>query len=191
MHAVNRVRREALEQAILHHGASAALVLLRRLEDEINRAVEIARLGEVFRRAQQHGRVPVMAAGMHLAGIAGPVFETVRLLDVERVHVGPDGDGALAVALSAQHGDDARLRDARVHGVHAEFLQLVRDEGGGAQLLERRFRIHVELAPPCGHFLVELGYAVDDGHCLLCLAMGRGWRWISPDPDRRVKRRGW
>ncbi len=69
MHAEHGLDRELVEQPLLHHDASAALVLLGGLEDEMHDAVEIARLGEIFGGAEQHGRVAVMAAGVHLAGV--------------------------------------------------------------------------------------------------------------------------
>jgi hypothetical protein len=55
-----RCRREALEQLVVEHGLGAAQTLLGRLEDEMHGAVEVARLGQVARRARQHGRVPVV-----------------------------------------------------------------------------------------------------------------------------------
>ena len=62
------VAREGLEDALLHHDARAADVLLGRLEDEVHGAGEVLRLGEVAGGAEQHRRVAVVAAGMHLAG---------------------------------------------------------------------------------------------------------------------------
>jgi hypothetical protein len=53
------------------HGAGAVAALLVRLEDEHGRAVEVAGLGEIFGRAEQHGHVPVMAAGVHPARHGG------------------------------------------------------------------------------------------------------------------------
>jgi uroporphyrinogen decarboxylase len=45
------------------------IAFLGGLEAEIDRAVEIPGPGQVLRRAQQHGGVPVMATGMHGAGV--------------------------------------------------------------------------------------------------------------------------
>ena len=53
---------------VLQHGQRAADALFGRLKNEIDGAVEVACLRQVFRRAQQHRRVPVMAAGVHAAG---------------------------------------------------------------------------------------------------------------------------
>ncbi len=64
-----RSRREAVEQTLGDHPAAAAAVLaaefLGRLEDQVDRAVEVPGLGQIARGAQQHRRVPVMAAGVH------------------------------------------------------------------------------------------------------------------------------
>lgn len=60
---------EFLEQPLLHHDLRPAEILLRRLEDQVHRAVEIAPLGNRLGRAEQHGGVAVMTAGMHLAGV--------------------------------------------------------------------------------------------------------------------------
>ena len=92
VHAVDLLDAEALHQAVLDHRVAAAAAFLGRLEDHHRRAVEIARLGEIFRGAQQHGGVPVMAAGMHLAGDLGRVGHVGRLLDRQRVHVGAQAD---------------------------------------------------------------------------------------------------
>ena len=101
VHAVDALDRELLEQPLLDHDAAAALVLLGGLEDEIDGAVEVLGLGEILGGAQQHHRVAVMAAGMHLAGDRRFVIEVVGLVHVERVHVGAQADRALAKCPSA------------------------------------------------------------------------------------------
>ena len=56
---------EALHHAVLDHLVAAAAAFFGRLEDDRDRAGEIACLGEILRRAEQHGGVAVMAAGVH------------------------------------------------------------------------------------------------------------------------------
>ena len=75
VHAVDGRHREFLEQALAHHHAAAGDVLLGGLEDEMHGAVEIAGLGEVARRAEQHGGVAVVTAAVEFAGNAGAVRE--------------------------------------------------------------------------------------------------------------------
>ena len=71
-----------------------------------NRAVEVARLGEILGRPQQHRGVAVMAAGVHHARMPARVLEGVALGDRQRVHVGADAHGALRGAV-AQRADQA------------------------------------------------------------------------------------
>ena len=68
--AEDRIAGEALEQTVGDHrlGAADLARLLGRLEDQRYRAIEAAGAGKILGRAQQHRRVPVMAAGVHLAG---------------------------------------------------------------------------------------------------------------------------
>ncbi len=67
VHRKDGVAGKFLEQPLLHHDPAAAIALLAGLEDEMHGALEIARPGEIARGAEQHRRVPVMAAGVHLA----------------------------------------------------------------------------------------------------------------------------
>ena len=61
---VRRMRRSGC-RALADHGLAAGAPLFRWLEDHDGRAVEVAGLGEVFRGAEQHGRMAVMATGVH------------------------------------------------------------------------------------------------------------------------------
>ena len=67
VHAEDRFDRIFVEDTFFDHEPRAAFVLLGRLEDEMHRAGEIARLGEMFGGAEQHRGMAVMAAGMHPA----------------------------------------------------------------------------------------------------------------------------
>ena len=162
VHAVHALDRKLLEQPLLHHHAPAALVLLGRLEDEVDRAVEILRLGEILGGAQQHHRVAVMAAGVHLARDRRLVIEVIGLVHVERIHVGAQADRALGRAAT-QHTHDAGLGEAAMD-LDAEALQLRRDDVRGPHFLEGRFRVAVNVMTPRGHVLVERGNAVNDRH---------------------------
>ena len=120
VHAVDRLDRVAVEHALLDHQPGAALVLLGRLKDEMHRAGEIARLGEVLRGAEQHRGVAVMAAGMHPAVVLRGVREAVLLLDRQRIHVGAQRDRAAArardpcsVPMTPVRGDAALDRRCR------------------------------------------------------------------------------
>ena len=162
VHAVDRIAGELLEQTLLDHHAPAALVLLGRLEDEVYGAVEGARLGEILRRAEQHGGVPVVAARVHLAVVVGAMREGVLLADMERVEIGAQADRALAAAR-AQRADDAGLREPAVH-LDAERGEHAGHYVRGAVLLERGFGMSVDVAPPGGHLALQFADAVDDRH---------------------------
>src|SRR6185437_7668092 len=73
VHAVDCVAGKALEQIIFQHGERAADTFLARLEDEVHRAIEVARFRQVTRSTQQHSGVAIMTAGMHLAMILAAV----------------------------------------------------------------------------------------------------------------------
>jgi hypothetical protein len=68
VHGEHGVAGKALEQAVFHHAQRAAAAFFGRLEDQVQRAVERTLFGQVARRGQQHGRVAVVAAGVHHAG---------------------------------------------------------------------------------------------------------------------------
>ena len=61
MQAVDRLHRETLEQALLHHHPAAALVFFGRLEDQHHGAVKASGFGQVLGSPQQHGGVAVSA----------------------------------------------------------------------------------------------------------------------------------
>ena len=94
VHAKNCIHREAGEQAFLHHLARTAAALFGGLEDQVDRAVEVAVFGQILRRRQKHGRVAVMPAGVHLAGVLAGVGKGIELLQRQCVHVGTQADGA-------------------------------------------------------------------------------------------------
>ena len=162
VHAVHAFDGELLEQPLLDHDAATAFVLFGRLEDEVDRTVEVLGLREVLGGTQQHHRVAVMAAGMHLAGNRRLVVELVGLVNVERIHVGTQADSPLR-RPAAQDADHARLGQAAMH-FEAERLQLLGDDIGSPHFLEGRLRVAVDVVTPRRHVFVERGNAVDDRH---------------------------
>ena len=109
MHSENGVDPKLVEQAVLHHGVTAAFFVsgfLCRLEDEVNGAIEIAMFGEVARRAEQHRGMPVMPAGVHLPIDLRAIFKGVLFLDEQRVHISAQTDGGLTRA-PLERADDA------------------------------------------------------------------------------------
>jgi hypothetical protein len=92
----NILGRKAVEQALVDHALAAAVVFLRRLEHEMDRAVEVARRGQIARRAEQDAGVAVVAAGVHHARTRRRIGDIVLLLDRQRVHVGAERNRSLA-----------------------------------------------------------------------------------------------
>ena len=154
VHAEHGFHGELLEQAFLDHLARAAAAFLGRLEDQVHRAVEVAVLRKMQRRGQQHGRVAVVAAGVHLALVFAGVGEGVELGHGQRVHVGAQanrssvfrGRAAVAPVHDADHAGGAQ---PAVNG-DAPLRQLGRHQVGGAHFLEAEFRVRVDVAPQLG-----------------------------------------
>ena len=164
MHAENTFHREARKQPFLHHQFAAGQVFFRRLENHINRAIEIARLRQVSRRTQQHGGMPIMATGMHLARNFGSIRQPGFFHDGQRINIGAQPNGAAIIGAATNHADHAGLGDACHYLITAECAQLFGDDAGSAHLLQPQFGMFMKIAPPGGHFRVEFGDAVDDGH---------------------------
>lgn len=70
MQAGDCIYRKRLEQPVLDYLAGTGADFFGRLEDQRQRAVELAVLGEVAGRGEQDRRVPVMALGVHGARIS-------------------------------------------------------------------------------------------------------------------------
>ena len=162
VHREHGIAREFVEQPLLHHDPATAEPLLAGLENEMHGAVEIARRGEIARRAEQHRGMPVMAAGMHLAVMRRAVRKLVHLLHRQAVHVGPEPDRAQRVA-APYRADHARLGEAAMH-LDAPFGELYRDNIGGALLLEPDLGMRVDVAADRGQLVEIVPYLGDDRH---------------------------
>jgi hypothetical protein len=68
VHPVHFADAEAVHHAVVDHRLAAGTAFLSGLEDDHGGAVEVARLGEILGCPEQHGRVAVVAAGVHGAG---------------------------------------------------------------------------------------------------------------------------
>jgi hypothetical protein len=128
-----------------------ASALLGRLKDEMDGAVEVACRRKVLGGAQQHGRVAVMAAGMHAALVLAAMIEGIVLVHRQRVHVGAQPNGARIVA-DPDGADDAGLADAG-RDLAAPFLELLGHDLRRPLLLEAELGMGVDVTPDGG----ELG----------------------------------
>ena len=167
VHAVDGVAVELVEQALLDHHPRAAQPFLGGLEDEVHGAGEIGRRRQMLGRAQQHGGVAVMAAGMHLVGIHRGVVEIVLLLQVQRVHVGAQADRLLARPLALQGADDAGLGQPAMD-LDAPGRKPVGHDLGGALLLEGGLRMAMDVAADGGEIGLVGGEEIgrETGHGL-------------------------
>ena len=168
VHAVDLLDAETVHQPVLDHRHRTGAALFGRLEDHDRLAGEIARLGEIPRRTQQHRGMAVMAAGVHQARVLGGIGQIGRLLDRQRVHVRPQPDHpdvALADRLVAvDDADDAGLAEAGDHLVAAEFPQPLRHQCRSAVHFVQQFGVLMDVPAPGLDVGLQIGDAVDNGH---------------------------
>ena len=174
MHAPDGLHVEFAEQPVLDHCQAAAAAFFGRLEDKIDGAVEIARLGQILRRAEKHCGVAVMTAGMHPARNLRFMLELVQLLHRQRVDIGPQPDGPVGIAISAQHADHTGLAHAAMH-LDAEALELRSDKIRGPNFLVADLGMLVQFAPPPFQLVCAVGDGIDHGHGVfpVCLLLCR------------------
>ena len=168
MHAVDLLDAEAIHQPVVDHRLGAGTALLRRLKNHHCVAGEIAGLGEIACRAEQHRGVTVMAAGMHLARRLGGVGQIGLFLDRQRIHVGAQADHLdVAIALRLAALDDADHPGAAKTGgdfVAAEFTEPVRHECCSAMHVVEQLRVLMDITAPGLNIGLKVGDTIDDGH---------------------------
>src|SRR6185369_11324633 len=162
VHAEYGFHRELLEEAVLDHLARAAAAFFRRLEDEVDRAVEVAVPGEMLGCREQHGYMPVVAAGVHLALVPAGVAEGVELLHRQRIHVGAQANRARTGAVP-HDADDPRRTQAAVDR-DTPFRELLGHYIGGAHFFETQFGMGMDVAPDCGDGRRLGHHRVEDVH---------------------------
>ena len=146
MQAEDRVAGKPLEKPFVDHLSGAGLAhLLGRLEDEVHRAVEIARARKVPGGCKQHRGVPVMTARVHTAIMGGSVRKGIELIQRQGIHIGAQANRALALA-ALEHPDHARARNAPMH-LDAPLPQQAGNDLRGAMLVEAKLRVRVDVAP--------------------------------------------
>jgi hypothetical protein len=132
--AEDRLHRELLEQAVLHHLARAAAAFFGRLEDEVDRAVVVAVLRQVLGRGEQHRRVAVVAARVHLAGVRARCAKVLCSV-IGSASMSARRPTARALLAVLEDRDDAGRAHAAVDR-DAPRRELLGDQVGGALLLE-------------------------------------------------------
>ena len=189
VHPVDFIAGKSVKEAVSDHRAGAAEAFLGGLKDQDDLAGEIPRLRQVARGAKQHGRVPVMAAGVHHAGCFGGEGEVRLLMYRQRVHVGAEADG-LAWTVPLDDADDAGFPDAGM-SLDPPIAQFFRNDAGGADLFETQFRVLMQVAADGCEFVVIIGDARNDGHGILLFRAGAYAGFAScPVRHRREGRAG-
>jgi hypothetical protein len=165
VHGVDGIAGVLVEQAVVHHLHGAAHALFGRLEDQVERARELAVPRQVLGRAQQHGRMAVVPAGMHDAGPPAAVGQARLLLDGQRVHVGAQAYGArAAAALQAAH--QAGHAQAALDLV-APGREPLGHQVAGAELLEAELGVLVDLLAHRHEFGGVLSHVLEVVLCVL------------------------
>ncbi len=106
-------------------------------------------LAQQVRRAQQHGGVAVVAAGVHLAGVAAGVGQAGGFGKGQGIHVGPQAHAGAGVrgakTLAVDAGDQAGGAQPLVYG-QPQRVQVGGHLAGGALFLVAQFRVAVQIA---------------------------------------------
>src|SRR3546814_8487184 len=118
--------------------------------DQVDRAVEVARRGKMLGGAEQHRRMPVVAAGVHHARRAGFMIGLGEFGHRQGVDVGADADCAVRLP-GADRRNDARAADAGRDLVDAEAFEQVEDEANRVLFVEAEFGMLMDMPAPGGH----------------------------------------
>ncbi len=159
MHAEHRIAREALEQAVVDHALRSRAAFLGWLEDQVHGPVEGPGLRQITGGRQQHRRMAIMAAGMHLSRMRRTMRELVQFLDRQRVHVGAQTDRARGRAVT-QCPDHARAAQP-AGDCDAPFGELGGHQVRRTIFLKAQFGMGVDVAPDLLDLGAELDNAVD------------------------------
>lgn len=128
----------------LHHGFGTAGGFFGRLEDDLDRTVQVLFLFFQEQGRAEHGRrVEIMAAGVHAARFLRFVRQIRLFLDRQAVDIAPQGNDRAGPVAEA--GNQARLQP-RVQNGDAGPLQFLPKIGRRLKFLVRKFRMFVKMA---------------------------------------------
>ena len=160
MEAKNAVSPIALEHTALAYRLGTTGRFLGRLEHKENVAPNGARLlanrtVDILSCRKLHGRMAIVAAGMHLAGMTRSESRARRLLDGQRVHIGTNRRSMRGAHASIEKRTDTTR--TRMNYLAVERCQHVLDIGDGLRKIEIELRNAMEIATIATEFL-ELGH---------------------------------
>ena len=162
MQPIDGIAREAIKQPIGQHGLRATAAFFRRLENEMHCAVEIARLGQIARGREQHGGVPIMSAGMHLALDAGFMREAIGFRYRQRIHIRAQPKPALPIPI-AQDTNHPGIANAAMH-FNPPGGEAFGHQRAGPDFLKPQFGMGVKIPPPGGEFFMPFADFLDRCH---------------------------
>ena len=169
VNGIDLINPEALHHALFDHDAPAANRLFRRLENQRDTSLKIARLTQIFRCTKQHRRVPVMAASVHLAvHFTGPLGPRL-FLHRQRVHIRAQ-PRARPSTLTVDNGNNARLRDALMDLVYTKLAQPLDHKGRRLVTVQRQLWVHMNMPPPARHFFGKARNPIYHRHVLRLLS---------------------
>ena len=157
--------REALEQPLVDHHPPAAAALLGRLEDQVDRAGEVAGLGQIAGGTQQHGGVAVMAAGVHPAGLPARPRRRRSASWIGRASM--SARRPMPRPPAARRGSPPPRRSGRCRYAprrRRSSRSFSATNAAVSRSSKPELRPLVQVAPPRGQLVLILGDAVDDRH---------------------------
>jgi len=172
VHAIDHIARKALKQALVDHLLGAGTALFGRLKDEVHDAIEPAMQGQPARAGEQHGRVAIVAAGMHAPLVLRGMIKGVVLLQGQGIHIGPQTDGARAAA-TPEGAHHAGATDAG-GDLKAPGLEFFGHDGRSAVLFVAQLRVSMQITADGLDFGLQVENAFGEHHgvALLVEMMG-------------------
>jgi len=160
---IDLFNRETLQHTFLHHHIGPAAAFLRRLKDQRHAACKVSGFSQIARGPEQHGGMPVMATGMHLAGNCRGMIYPCRFCNRQGIHIRAQTNRP-AVLAPVDDGDDARGREPFMNFIHSKLAQSFHNESRSLLAFKLELRIHMQMPAPRGHVIGKVGDPVDDRH---------------------------
>ena len=143
-----------LAAALLHHALAAAHGLLRRLEEELDRAGKLLlHLLAETAQAEKDGGVNIVAAGVHDAVVERAVVPALVLLERKRVDVAPDAHH-IAGLFAPDDGQNAGVGAGLV--LDAPGVQVGADAFLRLLLVSAQLGVPVQIPADGDHFIGDL-----------------------------------
>ena len=161
VHAVNFINGKTVHHARFNHFAPAAAAFFGGLKDKNGGAIKIPRFGQILRRPQQHGGMPVMPAGVHAARRNRRITDPGLFQYRQRIHICAQRNHPPRHGFPARnHHHHARAPDASHHLITAKTAAKISHFACGALHIEQQFGVGVKIMAPRGDLGQQFGKAV-------------------------------